>query len=936
RISGAISGRAAIASDSQPQCAFCGSADSAQAAALGGFAGNRPFVLTTMTAAGDTRHQRFWAHHACARGSPEVLMSPSSGQWFNVAAALRRGRTITCAACHKRGATVGCFHERCQRSYHVGCTDWLPESFGEGRLFWCAKHARDSGIEAEGQEALPSCAACDRSLTSDLMWMVCLECPTQPRPFSICLTCYETREALANHPHKKRCFREHLVHAGGVTSSGRYLSSAGRGRGRGGRGSRGGRRGVQSNCCHYCRSRTARRWRRGYGGVIMCEACFSAAHSLDQDAPGQSRLPAQDHPAQGLHAQDLPVQDLLADPAGSDAMEVVALNPFGSQTALLAEDYSQRIYFTRDSCVAPQRAESALTPQTPHSQQPLGRLASYGPTDSMLFTLIVDSTYFDIPGRAPRWGSHSGTDYHGTWLPQTVRRALLRHTRRGDRVLSNFLGRGTDAIESFLLSRKCFGVDINPSAVALSQRNCSFTIAPDSDMGVEFRPVIIQGDARSLGDAAWPGHEYFAADESFDHILSHPPYKDCVLYSTNIDGDLSRFPGPDEFQQEMQKVIEQSWRLLKMDRHLTLGIGDNRSECFYIPVSYQLIRSYIDCGFELDELIVKRQRYCQAFGLGTYLCVQFDFLMFTHEFIATLRKVPKEQVDRMHLPEAEYAEHPQLGFHCCELQQPQPQQQGAVVTVKARVLRQVPASPIERKSVVMGSVWSFERHSVHTFPQICMSRMVERFGRDGANWEQIDLALEALHPIVTTTGEEVARKDNSTQDIAPDQASSEADDLSGSDVEHPDNGTHAGAYERERQRQIQQNREQLLNLGLVSELGEDSNDTAHYRKLLSVAPNQAPQLPLALVVAPHVPNSQFVRAHVPAYRRALVQIAHDASHRLCPSGMLILGVQDVRDEMGKLWPLGMLVLEDVQNAIGPIRLRLKEFIVVVENGASLG
>ncbi|KAJ2494224.1 hypothetical protein GGI11_008940, partial [Coemansia sp. RSA 2049] len=37
---------------------------------------------------------------------------------------------------------------------------------------------------------------------------------------------------------------------------------------------------------------------------------------------------------------------------------------------------------------------------------------------------------------------------------------------------------------------------------------------------------------------------------------------------------------------------------------------------------------------------------------------------------------------------------------------------------------------------------------------------------------------------------------------------------------------------------------------------------------------------------------------------------------------------------GKLWPLGMLVLEDVQRAVGNIRLRLKEFIVVVENGHS--
>lgn len=45
--------------------------------------------------------------------------------------------------------------------------------------------------------------------------------------------------------------------------------------------------------------------------------------------------------------------------------------------------------------------------------------------------------------------------------------------------------------------------------------------------------------------------------------------------------------------------------------------------------------------------VIKRQRYCSAFGLGTYLCVQFDFLVFTHEFIGTFKKIPLENIDRM-------------------------------------------------------------------------------------------------------------------------------------------------------------------------------------------------------------------------------------------------------------------------------------------------
>jgi hypothetical protein len=115
-----------------------------------------------------------------------------------------------------------------------------------------------------------------------------------------------------------------------------------------------------------------------------------------------------------------------------------------------------------------------------------------------------------------------------------------------------------------------------------------------------------------------------------------------------------------------------------MGRRLTLGIGDNREHCFYVPVGFQLIRLYLNNGFELEELvglglaevaiilnfliyffgvdykIIKRQRYCSAFGLGTYLCVQFDFLVFTHEFIATFKKVLPSGNDKMDVYDCKY------------------------------------------------------------------------------------------------------------------------------------------------------------------------------------------------------------------------------------------------------------------------------------------
>ncbi len=163
-------------------------------------------------------------------------------------------------------------------------------------------------------------------------------------------------------------------------------------------------------------------------------------------------------------------------------------------------------------------------------------------------------------------------------------------------MLSNFLGRGTDAIESFLLERKCIGIDINPSALALSQRNISFSLP--RQISAEYRPLLLLGDARSLS------LEVFT-NERFDHILSHPPYKDCVIYSEYIDGDLSRVPDMFEFQSQMALVAKESFRVLKMNKRCTLAMGDNRKERYFQPISFQTIKTYMNQGFELEELVRK-------------------------------------------------------------------------------------------------------------------------------------------------------------------------------------------------------------------------------------------------------------------------------------------------------------------------------------------
>lgn len=170
-------------------------------------------------------------------------------------------------------------------------------------------------------------------------------------------------------------------------------------------------------------------------------------------------------------------------------------------------------------------------------------------------------------------------------------------------MLSNFLGRGTDAIECLLLERKCVGVDVNPVAVKLARKNTSFRLPKDGSVTMEFRPLLLLGDSRHLDGGAFQ-------NESFDHVLSHPPYKDCVAYSTDIEGDVSRFPLMDDFQREIALIASASWRVLKWNGRCTLAIGDNRRDCFYQPVSFQTCETYMKQGFEIEELV--SLQYCNA------------------------------------------------------------------------------------------------------------------------------------------------------------------------------------------------------------------------------------------------------------------------------------------------------------------------------------
>jgi SAM-dependent methyltransferase len=608
------------------RCAFCQDTSEDYSP----FISLQPFIVESKKSV-----QRYWAHDACARFSPEVYVSPE-GDWYNVSRALSRGKNIQCVVCKLPGATIGCFHTSCPRSYHAKCTGKSVSFLAGGMLCFCPRHEAIIN-RMDDYDYRYQCDSCGLDL-SNSEWHTCKVCSLDYfNTFDLCSSCYV---GGFEHEHEQADFelvswddrqgeRKKEIEMYQKKAKDKIALLA-----------KHLRKPKVPNIiqlkCAFCRFPNPESYHEWHNGLVICKPCF----------------------------------DLQTSGLDDDTKEALF--------ELEKQDFVHDHYVTRQSL----------------SQKMLNshRIQSTSPLPEQLYSLQMHSTFFDIPTRAPRWSAHLGQDYHGSWLPQIPHRFIQKYTLKSQSILSNFLGRGTDAIECLGLERRCIGIDINPSVVKVARMNSSFEIPYPTKIGAAYRPMIMVGDARSFSG------ELFK-DGQFDMVLSHPPYKDCIQYSTMIEQDLSRISSTSEFLSEMTKVVEETHRLLKPDGTVLVVMGDNRKECYFQPLSFQVFDLYLRNGFEMVELIVKRQRHCQGSLMGSYLSNQHDFLMIQHEFMAAFRKVEGSP-------------------HCIfsDLKELQQRSENELS------LRSV-SNPKLSITQAVGSVWVLQDDTL-------LSRMIHRFGRE--------------------------------------------------------------------------------------------------------------------------------------------------------------------------------------------------------------
>ncbi len=225
--------------------------------------------------------------------------------------------------------------------------------------------------------------------------------------------------------------------------------------------------------------------------------------------------------------------------------------------------------------------------------------------------------------RRGNWATHK-SKYRGNWAPEVVRNLIIRYSSENDYLLDPMIGGGTTAIECKLLNRNLLALDINPNAIEITKNALEFES--------EFNPKIKVdlNDSRSLE---------MLQNDSIDLILNHPPYVDIIKYSDKqIKEDLSNIHDLDEFCDEIEKVAQEFYRVLKKDKYCAILIGDTRRNKMYQPLAFKVMERFLKVGFELKEDIIKHQHNCKATGFWVNKSKEYNFLLIMHEHLFIFKR----------------------------------------------------------------------------------------------------------------------------------------------------------------------------------------------------------------------------------------------------------------------------------------------------------
>ncbi len=240
--------------------------------------------------------------------------------------------------------------------------------------------------------------------------------------------------------------------------------------------------------------------------------------------------------------------------------------------------------------------------------------------------IITDSLWI-FPAR-DNSGAHT-PEYHGNFVPQIPRQAMLRYTKKGEWVLDTFAGLGTTLIEAKRLGRNAVGIEINPETAKRAKELIDTEENPHN-----VKTEIIVGDSRM--------EETYRNLGNFQLVIMHPPYWDIIKFS-DIPGDISNTESLEAFLENFEKIVKLAKKHLDDERYLVLVIGDKYSKGTWIPLGFYTMDMIMKNGFSLKSIVVKNIEENRGkrgkYSLWRYRALKDGYYIFKHEYVMFFRKL---------------------------------------------------------------------------------------------------------------------------------------------------------------------------------------------------------------------------------------------------------------------------------------------------------
>ena len=179
------------------------------------------------------------------------------------------------------------------------------------------------------------------------------------------------------------------------------------------------------------------------------------------------------------------------------------------------------------------------------------------------------SLNFLIPNRS--FLPKPSSEFHGLWIAEIPYQMILRYTKIGDIVWSQFGGSGVDKEVCDLLDRKCIINDLEPK-----------------------KDYIIKANSQTI-----------KLESKANLILSHPPYWDIVKFSEDNEHDGSLIDNLHDFLSWWEKIVMNSIDNLLDNGFFILCCGNMYKNSEEIELGSLLMQICLAKGFILKQHIIK-------------------------------------------------------------------------------------------------------------------------------------------------------------------------------------------------------------------------------------------------------------------------------------------------------------------------------------------